>query len=241
MKKLVFILLILILNTFIYPQDISVVQHQFILTDTLNSEMIFSADVTNISQADQTVFIVRSINNLPDEWLSALCFSSCFPSEFDSIATTTYFGSSPLIPGETREIALHIFPFVNVGTGYAQLQIGTFRTPDERVEINLTAIVEPTSMGNQNNVEVSKYYLEQNYPNPFNPSTQIKFGLRESGYVSLKVYNILGNEVSTVVSGYKSAGNHVVNFEGSGLSSGVYFYRITVGNYSEIRKMILEK
>lgn len=241
MKKLLFVSLIIFLNGFIYSQDISVVQHQTTITDTLNSEMIFSADVTNISQADQTVFIVRSINNLPEEWVSALCFSSCFPSEFDSIATTSFFGSTPLLPGETREIALHVFPFVNVGTGYVQLQIGTFRSPDQRIEVNLTAIVEPTSLGNQDNFSVSDYYLKQNYPNPFNPSTQIDFGLKESGFVLLKVYNILGNEVSTVVNDYRSAGNHTVNFDASGLSSGVYFYKLYTANYTEIRKMILEK
>lgn len=235
----IFICITLTLNA----QNISVVSHSTTLTDTLNADMKFAVDVTNISGVEQTVFIVRTIDSLPPNWTSALCFDYCFAPFVDSIATVPGepFFSSPLIPGETREVSAHVFPLVNPGTASIQIQIGTFANPEERFTFDFTAIVEPTSTGDQNNVGVFDYYLNQNYPNPFNPSTQIKFGLKESGFVTLKVYNILGNEISTVVSGYRSAGNHTVNFDASGLSSGVYFYRITSGGYSEIKKMILEK
>lgn len=239
--KISFIIAFITLNT--YAQNLSVVSHSTTLTDTLNADIEFAVDVTNISGVEQTVFLVRTINILPPNWTSALCFDYCFAPFIDSIATVPGepFFSSPLIPGETRQVSAHVFPYLNPGTANIQIQIGTFANPEERFTFDFTAIVEPTSIGNQNNVEISDYYLNQNYPNPFNPSTQIKFGLKESGFVTIKVYNILGNEISTVVSGYKSAGNHSVNFDASGLSSGVYFYRITAGSYSEIRKMILEK
>jgi uncharacterized lipoprotein YddW (UPF0748 family) len=85
------------------------------------------------------------------------------------------------------------------------------------------------------------YRLEQNYPNPFNPTTTIQFTLAQSGQTSLKIYDVLGREVRTIVDGVESAGMHTVSFAGSDLSSGVYFYRITSGSFVETKKMILQK
>ncbi len=231
----------ILLGSSLFGQNLSIVSHSTTLSDTLNADIKFSVDVTNNSGVEQTVFLVRTINNLPPNWTSALCFDFCFADFVDSIATTPDFQSSPFAPGETREISAHVFPLVNPGSADVQIQIGTFANPEERFTLDFTAIVQPTSVGNHNTGSVTDYYLNQNYPNPFNPSTQIKFGIKESGYVTLKVYNILGNEIAVVSSGFRSAGNHTVSFDASGLSSGVYFYRINVNGYSEIRKMILEK
>jgi len=118
MKKcLTKILTVLTLILFLIPgnivaQDITFVPHDTILSDTLGAEMIFYIDVTNVSQMDQNVFMVRTINDLPAEWNSALCFDLCFAFHVDSIATTPDFGSTPLTPGETREVSLHVFPFL---------------------------------------------------------------------------------------------------------------------------------
>lgn len=85
------------------------------------------------------------------------------------------------------------------------------------------------------------YKLNQNYPNPFNPSTKIKFQIPNSGLVTLKVYDILGNEMATLVNEQKSAGVYEINFNASALSSGIYFYKLQAGNFIETRKMILLK
>jgi len=90
----------------------------------------------------------------------------------------------------------------------------------------------------------NKYYLYQNYPNPFNPNTKIKFIIPSVGtslmkFVQLEVYNILGNKVATLVNEEKPTGEYEVEFDGSALPSGIYFYRITSGSYSETKKMIL--
>jgi hypothetical protein len=87
----------------------------------------------------------------------------------------------------------------------------------------------------------SEFNLQQNYPNPFNPSTAISFQLSISGYVSLKVYDVLGNKVTTLVSEVKSAGNYEVKFDASQLSSGIYFYKLQEGSSVETKKMILLK
>ncbi|MBE2226885.1 MAG: SBBP repeat-containing protein [Ignavibacteria bacterium] len=87
----------------------------------------------------------------------------------------------------------------------------------------------------------SGYRLEQNYPNPFNPVTNIKFSVPKSGFVSLKVFDISGKEVSSLVSSVLNAGVYNYELDASGLSSGAYFYRLSTENFNEVRKMILVK
>lgn len=84
-----------------------------------------------------------------------------------------------------------------------------------------------------------KIELMQNYPNPFNPSTTLEFTLPKSEYVDLKIYNVLGKEVSTLVSNKLNQGNHLYNFDGSNLASGIYYYQLVAGEYREVKKMIL--
>jgi hypothetical protein len=88
---------------------------------------------------------------------------------------------------------------------------------------------------------IKDYALEQNYPNPFNPSTKIKFQLPKDGFVTLKVYDILGKEIATLINEEKSQGKYEVNFNASSLSSGVYIYKIQAGDFVSSRKMILLK
>jgi hypothetical protein len=83
------------------------------------------------------------------------------------------------------------------------------------------------------------FKLEQNYPNPFNPSTTIEFTLPGSEFVELKVYNILGKEVSTLVSNKLNQGNHIYTFDGKNLACGIYYYQLVAGDYREVKKMIL--
>jgi hypothetical protein len=86
-----------------------------------------------------------------------------------------------------------------------------------------------------------KFTLSQNYPNPFNPTTQIEYSIPQKGFVTLKVYNLLGQEVATLFNGLQNAGNYVLSFNGEGLASGVYFYRLQSGNISTTKKLILMK
>ncbi|MBK9097716.1 MAG: T9SS type A sorting domain-containing protein [bacterium] len=86
-----------------------------------------------------------------------------------------------------------------------------------------------------------EYTLEQNYPNPFNPATTIKYAIAEDGFVKLAVYNMLGEEVATIVNNIQKAGRYEVNFNASGLSSGVYVYRIETTNFTSSKKLMLMK
>ena len=88
---------------------------------------------------------------------------------------------------------------------------------------------------------INSYSLEQNYPNPFNPTTNINFALPNSGFVTLKVYNLIGEEVARLVNETLDAGNYSYSFNASKLTSGVYFYKINADNFSSTKKMILLK
>lgn len=108
--------------------------------------------------------------------------------------------------------------------------------PNIRITINL-------STGEEKNITTipNKYSLAQNYPNPFNPVTKINYSIPKSGFVSLKVYDILGRVVHTLVNDVKEAGNYIIDFNASELSSGVYYYKLESGDFSQVRKMTIMK
>ena len=105
-----------------------------------------------------------------------------------------------------------------------------------KINSNLTAVKD----GNINTVPTD-FSLSQNYPNPFNPTTTIKYSIPTAGLVSLKIYDLLGKEVATLVNTTKSVGNHRVLFNSNNLASGLYFYRLRTGNSVMTKKLILLK
>ncbi|MEX1139754.1 MAG: ice-binding family protein [Bacteroidota bacterium] len=116
------------------------------------------------------------------------------------------------------------------------------------VTTNSNAITQPTtvtSVDDASSLAPEGFSLSQNYPNPFNPSTKIAYRLEKAGQVSLKVYNMLGNEVATLVNGRQEAGSHTVTFNAGlttlNLASGAYLYRLEAGSFVSVRKFILMK
>lgn len=85
------------------------------------------------------------------------------------------------------------------------------------------------------------YKLYQNYPNPFNPVTNIKYELKENSFVELKIFDVLGNELATLVNQYMPAGSHTINFNASGLPSGIYIYKIIASDFTDVKKLIIIK
>jgi len=108
---------------------------------------------------------------------------------------------------------------------------------------DIVVIKYSQTTGIQNNsAEIpDQFSISQNFPNPFNPTTKFKFDLKKSGNVKLVVYDMIGKEVATLVNKNLSAGSYESNFDGSKLTSGIYFYRIETDNYSEVKKMTLLK
>lgn len=106
--------------------------------------------------------------------------------------------------------------------------------PNKTIQITVPTGVEDEQF-------IANYKLEQNYPNPFNPSTKIKYTIPQSEFVSLKVYDLLGNEVADLVNEEKSAGSYEINYNAGELSSGIYFYTIQSGNFIQTKKLVLTK
>ena len=92
-----------------------------------------------------------------------------------------------------------------------------------------------------NSSNITTFSLSQNYPNPFNPSTKISYSIKEEGLVTLKVYDILGTEITTLVNENKPAGNYEAEFDASQLPSGMYIYKLQSGSFSDVKKMLLTK
>jgi hypothetical protein len=132
-------------------------------------------------------------------------------------ASYTYTDKTPLEVGKSYDYQLR-------ETGFDG-QVATLETVTLTVRFNVAR----------------EYELAQNYPNPFNPTTTIRYQIPTAETVSLKVYDVLGKEVATLVSGRQEAGNYAVPFNASGLSSGMYFYRLQAGSFVETRKMMLVK
>jgi hypothetical protein len=99
----------------------------------------------------------------------------------------------------------------------------------------------PTSITNNNSELPKEFSLSQNYPNPFNPNTNIGFRIADFGFVSLKVYDVIGKEVAALVNEKLNAGVYNINFDASGLASGMYFYKLTSGEFVDTKKLILVK
>ena len=100
---------------------------------------------------------------------------------------------------------------------------------------------QSTGINQISSIIPEQFSLSQNYPNPFNPVTNLEFGISDLGFVSLKVYDILGKEAAIIVNEKLSTGNYKVEFDGSGLTSGVYFYRLTAGEFTDTKRMMLVK
>ena len=168
---------------------------------------------------------------------------------------TTYTSVARLGPAQMSTITGQPSPFVPTAGQWKKLKFplptGTNKMIFEgysgfgdNVYIDSLCIGQRLVGISHNENEIPKVYsLSQNYPNPFNPSTQIQYGLPKAGFVTLKIFDVLGKEVSTLVNEMQQPGTYNFHFDASNLASGVYFYRIDVGDgsYTQIKKMMLIK
>ena len=224
-------------------QEIQIITHEMTKYEPVGTvEIVIDFEVVNISPFEQTIFEVRTVDDLPAGWSSSMCFGDlCFAPFIDSVATTPDFQTPPVAPGDTLKTSIHVFTdLTTIATAHIQIEVGTFRNPADRYVLDFIATTDPSVSVTEHGTFIS-YELTQNYPNPFNPSTRINYKIGEPGLVQLKVYNILGVEVASMVNEYKNAGNYFADFKADNYSSGVYFYSLSVNNFVQTRKMILEK
>jgi TQXA domain-containing protein len=171
---------------------------------------------------------------------------------------------------EAKVNGQYVYPFVNVPLTSAystkEIELSQFKVNGQSVDLSSVSLINfqlskqyNTAMNNfdfsirntgiiansvgvtGNEITVTDYSLSQNYPNPFNPVTTISFSIPKQDFVNLKVFNVLGKEVATLVNDVKSSGIYEVSFDASALSSGVYFYKLETSTFSEVRRMVVMK
>jgi len=168
-------------------------------------------------------------------------------------ATITAYKNGVLALSVPQAVPLNLSTGVGFRVGGYSSSAALFGKMDEfRVYRRALGQAEITATWNNNlgvvtsvtpvSTEIPKEYkLSQNYPNPFNPVTKINYSLPKSGFVTMKVYDMLGREVVNLISENKTAGNYSVDFNASNLTSGVYFYRLESNGFVDTKKMMLVK
>ena len=147
--------------------------------------------------------------------------------------------------------------FVNYPTWLSKTSATLYgTTPDSSLETSFTLIatdgelsdtldvivlVEEQTSVNDQSILTESYSLYPNYPNPFNPNTKIEFRIANFGFVSLKVYDVLGNEIATLVNNELPEGEYEIEFDAPGLPNGIYFYQLKAGDFIQTKKMVLLK
>ena len=137
------------------------------------------------------------------------------------------------VEGQGTTTSIHNYTFTDKGLGktvYYRLK-----------QIDYNGAYRYSEVLKVNSVSIKTIALEQNYPNPFNPSTKIRYQVANDGFVNLKVFNSMGEEVVALVNSYQLAGSYEVKFDGSDFAGGVYFYSLSAGSFSEMKKFVLLK
>jgi hypothetical protein len=134
------------------------------------------------------------------------------------------------------------FVITNTGTATLDAPSVTLRNLVFVVQGGKMYLLSETTSVDVESEEISiptEFSLSQNYPNPFNPTTKIKYSVPEISFVTIKLYDALGNEITTLVNEEKEVGSYKIDFDGSRLSSGIYFYKMQTEKFMEIKKMVL--
>jgi hypothetical protein len=213
-------------------------------TTFVSSDSTFSyayALFKNTGSTSINVRFERTLNNLPNaEWTSSICYGLCY-APFENIAPPLSDPAITLTPGQEEEMDVTMY-CPNEGNAHIRLKLYVDTNPSQFVEKNFYII--KTTVGIQNISSVAdNYSLSQNYPNPFNPTTKINFSLPKNEFVTLKVYDVLGNEVANLVNQNLTSGQYTVDFNAAefNVSSGVFYYKLMTNSFTEVKKMMLIK
>jgi polyhydroxybutyrate depolymerase len=194
-----------------------------------------------ITQVDTNVFeLVYELRNdgLTGEAKSVTAEVFTTDTNVTSITGTLNFRN--ILPGQVSTNATHSTHKIYTKNGLGSMEFIVHIFSSGHFFWSDTLAFTVTGIENETNQPI-EYELKQNYPNPFNPTTKINFAIPQKGYVTLKVYNILGKEIVTLDSGEKPAGTYELTWDATNLPSGVYFYQLLAGSFVETKKMILMK
>ena len=213
-----------------------------------SDENIIYATFNGLKWRDPQPHVFRSSNmgttwtdisgNLPDAPVNAFAVDNNYPERLYvgndvGMYYTFNTGQSWYVLGEGLPVLpvgdIEIHPTENY------LVAGTYGRSMYKIDLNSVT----GTINNEPELAADNFKLFQNYPNPFNPATNIQFTVNISQFITLKIYDILGNEITTLVSEEKPAGDYEINFNANNLSSGIYYYTLTAGNFKQTKKMIL--
>jgi len=169
--------------------------------------------------------------------------TNCNPSYAGTITGNGVYnyGTSVTVTAAPNNTAGSNYKFVNWTENNVELTKNSSYTFIITANRNLVAnFVDATSVEKESGIP-KEYSLLQNYPNPFNPSTTVKYTIPKSEFVTLKIYNLLGREILTLVNEEELPGNYEVKLDGTNLSSGIYFYKLQTEDFTQTKKMILLK
>lgn len=248
MKKIIFGAAFLLLTALSFSQNFTFTRigpETYTIPDTNEFEGVIYS-LINPNSGSMQLRIIRTLEDLTPSWQplgTAMCnYENCYPPNVDTI-TATY--SSVTHADDTLSFHFYCFDvmenrFVH-GAGHVRIRVESVSTPSQFIELDFRCNTPQTIGIQQISSIVKEFSLSQNYPNPFNPNTKINFSIPKSDHVSLRVYDMLGREVSVLVNSQLTAGEYQADFNAKGLSSGMYYYSLRAGEYVDVKKMVLVK
>jgi Secretion system C-terminal sorting domain len=197
------------------------------------------AIIRNNSSTDLHFRFARIVNDLPVGWITAMTYDLSYPPHIDTIPIP--FDPPISIPPNYQDTSFYIY-FIceETGLGTSIVRMYNADNPAEYVQDTFKVQIGSVGITSLSSL-IRDYNLMQNYPNPFNPVTVINYSLAAPEFVNIRVYDVLGNEVAALVNKKQNAGSYDVEFNGANFASGIYFYRITAGSFSDVKRMILLK
>ncbi|MCP5062368.1 MAG: T9SS type A sorting domain-containing protein [Ignavibacteriae bacterium] len=176
------------------------------------------------------VELVNGINNKVIDTIDEIVFDK---KNINSFGTKSYKVDTQGLGEKSLILRLAVKTDLEVTTTTASIEAETNILSKQKINI-----VENISISQE---VINEFALFQNYPNPFNPTTTISYQIPKDGSVTLKIYDALGKEITTLVNGEKLRGKYSITFDASNLTSGIYFYSLTTGSFKETKKLILIK
>ena len=191
-------------------------------------------EFVNNSSDTALIRAVREEEILPSGWASSICIDVCYPPTVD---TAIFY----LAPGDTQTYVMYFYTDSIPGAGNIKMRFENVTNSQNLFVQRFYCTTITTGVSENVSTHPDQFWLGQNYPNPFNPVTKIVFEIPNRNFTSLKVFDVNGKELKTLISERLSKGKYEVDFDGKDSPSGIYFYVLNFGSISKVKSMILLK
>ena len=225
-------------SMFVQAQTFSFKPKELTHTGAVGDRIGCKAEVKNLMAQKHTIKILRMRNQLPNDWSSSFCLNQCYAPFTDEV-------DEDIPANATLEFTMYFDTDLNnEGTGEVDMRLSSMTNPGESYDLTFTAITKRTTSVSDNTP--TQFALQQNFPNPFNPTTTIEYSVPKIAHISLRVYDLLGREVKSLVNASRVAGSYRIVWDGKNNSgeimpSGYYLYKMQTGNFTATKRMMLMK